>query len=128
MSSARRDTEQCVYIRFQVSEDKVDSFRKMFVNATRSDFDHSLRGLSKDYGNLSLTFSFPSLGSNENAKRNFALALNAVFVKLFDFYPSISEKPSELQTAAAKHFAKLADPPSPAEIVSEQRIPAHVYN
>lgn len=126
MSSTKRDTDQCVYIRFQVSEDRIDSFKKMFVNATKGDFSQSLKGLSKDSGNVNLTFAFASQGSNEAAKRSFAFALNTIFVKLFDFYPSISEKPSELHSAAALSFIQKNIMPRPVQMVSELQIP--VYN
>jgi len=126
MSSIKRDTDQCVYIRFQVSEDRIDSFRKMFTNATKGDFMKSLKGLSKDSGNVNLTFAFLAPGSNDASKRSFTLALNAVFVKLFDFYPSISEKPSDLHTAAALSFIQQNFLPRPVSMVSELNIP--VYN
>ena len=126
MSSIKRDTEQCVYIRFQVNEDRVESFKKMFMNATKVDFLTSLRGLSKESGNMTLTVAFMSPGNTENAKRGFAMTLNTTFVKLFDFYPSISEKPSSLQASAAVAFIQQSLQPAPVSSGTEQKLPAYV--
>lgn len=126
MSSAKRDTEQCVYIRFQVNEDRIESFKKMFTNATKISFTDSLRGMARDSGNMTLTFAFSPTGSTEPAKRGFAMTLNSVFVKLFDFYPSISEKPSSLQAMTATAFTKENLSSPIAAVMTEIKTPAYV--
>jgi hypothetical protein len=98
----------------------------MFTNATKADFRQLLKGFSNDSGNVNLTFAFAAMGTNEAAKRSFTHALNTIFVKLFDYYPSISEKPSDLHTAAAMSFIEKTLTPRPANPVSELNIP--VYN
>lgn len=108
MSSLKRDTEHCVFIRFQVSEDRIESFGKMFSSATKLNFLESLRGMAKDGGNAHLTVAIAPESNTEPARRQFAGQLNAMFVKLFDFYPSISEKPSELQMSMALSYLQKA--------------------
>lgn len=115
MSSLKRDTEHCVYIRFQVSVDRIESFGRMFSSATKLDFRDSLRGMAKDSGNAHLTVAIAPESNTEPARRHFAGQLNAMFVKLFDFYPSISEKPSELQMSMAlSHLQSTAEVPKVA--------------
>lgn len=104
MSSLKRDTDNCVYIRFQVSEERIESFGKMFTSATKLDFRTSLRGISKDNGNAYITLALSPESNTEPARRKFANLLNATFVKLFDFYPSISEKPAEPQISSALSY------------------------
>lgn len=105
MSSLKRDTEPCVYIRFQTNEHKMEVFQKMFLQATKYSLPEVIKGVSKEAGNISIITSFIApIGNNEQAKRAFVASLNNVFIKLFDFYPSISEKPSDLQALSVGNF------------------------
>lgn len=108
MSSLKRDTEHCVYIRFQVSNDRIESFGRMFSSATKLNFLETLRGMAKDGGDAHVTVAIAPESNTEPARRQFANQLNAMFVKLFDFYPSISEKPSELQMSMALSYLQKA--------------------
>ena len=122
MSSLKRDTEHCVFIRFQVSEDRIESFGRMFSSATKLNFLESLRGMAKDGGNAYLTVAIAPESNTEPARRQFAGQLNAMFVKLFDFYPSISEKPSELQMSMALSYLQKA---TETPVIATNRILSH---
>ncbi|MBC9707533.1 MAG: hypothetical protein H9W81_21945 [Enterococcus sp.] len=76
----------------------------MFTSATKLNFLESLRGMAKDGGNAHLTVAISPESNTEPARRQFAGVLNAMFVKLFDFYPSMSEKPSEIQMSMALSY------------------------
>lgn len=103
MVASDKNSNRNVFIRFQVPENKVKSFMLMFQKAVHADFITSLKGVSEDMGTYSIILGL-NLPKDTNNLRDFVSNLNMVFVKLFDFYPTFSEKPSALYIAGTKTF------------------------
>lgn len=105
MAQIEKNSTKCIYIRFQVPESKINSFGRMFKNATKADFLNSLKGISSDLGVITATCALEiSTDANMSGMKNLANSINMIFIKLFDFYPTFSEKPSIMQIAEAESF------------------------
>lgn len=105
MAQTEKNNIKSIYIRFQIPENKINSFGRMFKNATKADFLNSLRGISSDLGVITATCALEiSTDANISSMKTLANAINMIFIKLFDFYPTFSEKPSAVQVAEAESF------------------------
>lgn len=105
MAQIEKNSTKYIYIRFQISESKINSFGRMFKNATKTDFLKSLKGISSDLGVITATCALEiSTDTNISGMKNLANSINMIFIKLFDFYPTFSEKPSIMQIAEAESF------------------------
>lgn len=105
MAQIEKNNIKCIYIRFQIPESKINSFGRMFKNATKTDFLASLKGISSDLGVITATCALEiSTDANISGMKNLANSINMIFIKLFDFYPTFSEKPSIMQIAEAESF------------------------
>lgn len=105
MAQIEKNSTKYIYIRFQISESKINSFGRMFKNATKADFLKSLKGMSSDLGVITATCALEiSTDTNISGMKNLANSINMIFIKLFDFYPTFSEKPSIMQIAEAESF------------------------
>lgn len=105
MAQIEKNSSKCIYIRFQIPESKINSFGRMFKNATKIDFLNSLKGMSSDLGVVTATCALEiSTDANISGMKNLANSINMIFIKLFDFYPTFSEKPSIPQIAEAESF------------------------
>jgi hypothetical protein len=105
MAQIEKNSTKYIYIRFQISESKVNSFGRMFKSATKIDFLSSLKGISSDLGLITATCALEiSTDTNISGMKNVANSINMIFIKLFDFYPTFSEKPSIMQIAEAESF------------------------
>lgn len=105
MAQIEKNNTKHLYIRFQISENKINSFGRMFKSATKIDFLHSLKGISSDLSVITATCALEiSTDTSISGMKNFANEINMVFTKLFDFYPTFSEKPSIMQIAEAESF------------------------
>lgn len=105
MAQIEKNSTKYIYIRFQISESKINSFGRMFKNATKTDFLKSLKGMSSDLGVITATCALEiSTDTNISGMKNLANSINMIFIKLFDFYPTFSEKPSIMQIAEAESF------------------------
>lgn len=105
MAQIEKNSTKSIYVRFQIPESKINSFGRMFKNATKADFLNSLRGISSDLGVISATCALEiSTDANISEMKNLATSINMIFIKLFDFYPTFSEKPSIMQIAEAESF------------------------
>lgn len=105
MAQIEKNSTKSIYIRFQIPESKINSFGRMFKNATKADFLNSLRGISSDLGVITATCALEiSTDANISGMKNLANSINMIFIKLFDFYPTFSEKPSIIQIAEAESF------------------------
>lgn len=106
MSNSQKDTEPSVYLRFHVTQNKYDSFMKMFQKVSGLSPIESLAGLSKDAGDFHMVFKI--LVKDTADLYVFAKSLQTIFLKLYDFYPALSEKPSEMHESIAHQFAMAA--------------------
>lgn len=113
MVASDKNSNRNVFIRFQVPENKVKSFMLMFQKAVHTDFIASLKGVSEDMGTYSIILGL-NLPKDTVNLRDFVGTLNMVFVKLFDFYPTFSEKPSTIHISGAKTFIEKYDAPMEA--------------
>ncbi|HSN66897.1 MAG TPA: hypothetical protein VLS94_09660, partial [Fusibacter sp.] len=105
MAKIEKNNTKYIYIRFQISENKVNSFGRMYKSATKADFLNSLKGISSDLGVITATCALEiSTDANISGMKDLANAINMIFIKLFDFYPTFSEKPSIMQIAEAESF------------------------
>lgn len=105
MAQIEKNNTKYIYIRFQISESKVNSFGRMYKSATKAEFLSSLKGISSDLGVITATCAVEiSTDANISGMKNFAHSINMIFTKLFDFYPTFSEKPSIMQIAEAESF------------------------
>lgn len=105
MAQIEKNNTKYIYIRFQISESKVNSFGRMYKSATKTDFLSSLKGISSDLGVITATCALEiSTDANISGMKNLADSINMIFIKLFDFYPTFSEKPSIMQIAEAESF------------------------
>lgn len=105
MAQIEKNNTKHLYIRFQISENKINSFGRMFKSATKIDFLNSLKGISSDLSVITATCALEiSTDTSISGMKNFANEINMVFTKLFDFYPTFSEKPSIMQIAEAESF------------------------
>jgi hypothetical protein len=105
MAQIEKNSTKSIYIRFQISESKINSFGRMFKSATKVDFLNSLKGISSDLGVITATCALEiSTDANISGMKNLASSINMIFIKLFDFYPTFSEKPSIMQIAEAESF------------------------
>lgn len=105
MAQIEKNNMKSIYVRFQIPESKINSFGRMFKNATKTDFLQSLRGISSDLGVITATCALEiSTDANISGMKNLANSINMIFIKLFDFYPTFSEKPSIVQIAEAESF------------------------
>lgn len=81
----------------------MQSFTAMFEKATGISFNRSLRGLSEDASIVSAILAI-DIKRDANDLREVASRLNIIFVKLLDFYPTFSEKPSSVNINTAKVY------------------------
>lgn len=61
-------------------------------------------GLNRDAGEMQMVFQIP-INEKENLRSGVKL-LQAVFMRLYDFYPALSEKPSEAHFKNAMSFIR----------------------
>lgn len=104
MSNQTRDTETSLFLRFHVNQNKYESFMKMFARIGGPEPLSRLAGISKDSGDMHMVFKF--IVQEGEHLRESVKTLHSIFLHLYDFYPAISEKPSDVHEESAKHFIR----------------------
>lgn len=112
MTISEKMPSKSIYIRFQIPANRMQSFTAMFEKATGLSFNSSLRGLSEDASIVSAILAI-DIKRDANDLREVASRLNIIFVKLLDFYPTFSEKPSSVNSNTAKIYLQHVETESP---------------
>lgn len=104
MTNLKKDTEPGIFLRFHVSENKVESFLNAFSRIIQLDPLASMKGLSYDVSNMIIVFEYPI--DEKNSLHDIVKTIHNIFLRLYDFYPAISEKPSEHHEQLALNYVR----------------------
>lgn len=107
MAASTRDTESSLYLRFHANPAQRDSLLRMTGKVFGFNPFERLVGMSNDSGELNMIFSFPI--SKETIREDYTRVQSA-FLRLYDYFPSLAEAPSETQVETALDFIRSASP------------------
>lgn len=102
-----KDTEPAVSMKFHVDKKNYNNFIESFARVTGMEKPlDALKGMTTDSGEYIMVFSIP-MGDNLQASTD--LLFRIVF-RMYDFYPAISEKPSDKYMETALAFKRSLIP------------------
>lgn len=106
MNNLKKDTESGIFLRFHVSENKAQSFLNAFSRIIHLDPLESMKGLSYDVSDMIIVFEYPI--DENHSLHEIVKTIHNIFLRLYDFYPAISEKPSEHHELTALNYVRDA--------------------